>query len=44
MIIHRAGYILSVDANTYEDTRVSLLYIYVNYHVIFLQFIILEII
>ena len=38
----RAGNMMSVDANTYEHTNVSVLYIYVNYHVIFLQFIILQ--
>ena len=39
----RAGYMLSVGANTYIHTKVSGLYIYVNYHVIFLQFVILKI-
>ena len=37
----RAGYMLSVDAKTYAHAKVSDLYICVNYHVIFLQFIIL---
>ena len=40
----RAGYMLSVDAKTYVHAKLSVLYIYVNYHVIFLQFIILKII
>ena len=39
----RSGYMLSVDANTYAHAKVSVLYIYVNYHVIFLQFVILKI-
>ena len=38
----RAGYMLYVDAKTYVHAKVSVLYIYVNYHVIFLQFIILK--
>ena len=38
----RAGYMLSVDAKTYAHTKVSVLYIYVNYHVILLQFIIIK--
>ena len=38
----RAGYMLSVDSNTYAHAKVSGLYIYVNYHVIFLQFTILK--
>ena len=33
----RAGYMMSVDAKTYAHAKVSVLYIYVNYHVIFLQ-------
>ena len=36
------GYMLSVDAKTYAHAKVSVLNIYVNYHVIFLQFIILK--
>ena len=39
---YRAGYMISVDAKTYANTKVSVLYIYVNYHVIFLQFIIIK--
>ena len=38
----RAGYMMFVDAKTYAHTKVSVLYIYVNYHFIFLQFIILK--
>ena len=38
----RAGYMLSMDANMYEHSKVSVLYEYVNYHAIFLQFIILK--
>ena len=38
------GYMLSVDAKTYAHTKVSFLYIYVNYHIILLQFIIIKII
>ena len=38
----RSRYILSVDAKTYAHARVSVLYIYVNYHVIFLQLIIVK--
>ena len=38
----REGYMLSVDANTYIHKKVSGLYIYVNYYVIFLQFSILK--
>ena len=38
------GYMLSVDAKTYAHTNISVLYIYVNNHVIFLQFIIIKII
>ena len=41
---YRAGYMLSVDAKKYAHAKVSVLYIYVNYHVIFLIFIILKII
>ena len=41
---HRAGYILSVDSKTYKHAKVSFQYIFVNNHVIFLQFIILKII
>ena len=33
---------LSVYANTYAHSKVSVFYIYVNYHVIFLQFIIIK--
>ena len=33
---------MSVYTNTYENEKVSVLYIYVNYHVIFLQFIIMK--
>ena len=40
----RSGYIMSVDTKTYSNTNVSVLYIYVNYHVIFLQFIVFKII
>ena len=40
----RAGYMLSVDAKTYVHAKLSVLYIYVNYHVIFLQCIIIKII
>ena len=39
---YREGYMLSVDAKTYYRAKVSVLYIYVNYHVIFLQFFILK--
>ena len=39
---YREGYILPVDAKTFAHAKVSVLYIYVNYHVIFLQFIILK--
>ena len=35
-------YIMYVDSNTYSHAKVSVLYIYVNYHVIFLQFIIIK--
>ena len=38
----RSGYVLSVDSKTYSHAKVSVLYIYVNYHVIFLLFIILK--
>ena len=38
----RSGYLMSVDANTYSYMKVSVLHIYVNYHVTFLQFIILK--
>ena len=38
----RAGYMLSVDAKTYAHAKVIVLYIYVNYHVILLQCIILK--
>ena len=38
----RSGYMLSMDAKTYAHTKVSDLYIYVNYHVIFLQFIVIK--
>ena len=41
---YRAGYMLSVYDKTYANAKVSVLYIYVNYHVIFLQFIIIKII
>ena len=37
-----SGYMLSVDAKTYSHAMVCVLYIYFNYHVIFLQFIILK--
>ena len=40
----RTGYMMSVDANTYAHENLTVLYIYVNYHVIFLQVIILKII
>ena len=40
----RSGYMISMDAKTYAHAKVSVLYIYVNYHVIFLQFIIIKII
>ena len=40
----RAGYIMYLDANTYAHAKLSVLYIYVNYHVVFLTFIILKII
>ena len=39
-----AGYMLSVYAKTYSHVQLSVLYIYVKYHFIFLQFIILKII
>ena len=35
---------MSVDAKPYEHVNLYVLYIYVNYHVIFLQFIIIKII
>ena len=35
---------LYVNTNTYAHAKVGVLYIYVNYHVIFLQFIIIKII
>ena len=38
----RAGYIFSVDDNTYAHAEVSVLYIYFNYHFIILPFIILK--
>ena len=38
----RSGYMLSLDAKTYAHAKLSVLYIYVNYHVIFLIFIILK--
>ena len=38
----RAGYMLSVDAKTYAYVKVSVFYTYVNYHVIFLKFVILK--
>ena len=38
----RADYMMYVDAKTYANSKVSVLYIYVNYYVIFLQFIILK--
>ena len=38
----RARYMLSVDAKTYSHSKVSVLYIYVNYNAIFLKFIILK--
>ena len=41
---YRAGYMMSVDAKTCAHIRVSVFYIYFNYHVIFLLFIILKII
>ena len=37
----RAGYMLSMDVKKYAYAQVSVLYIYVNYHVILLQFIII---
>ena len=37
----RAGYKMSVDENTYAHAKLSVLYIYVNYNVIFLLSIIL---
>ena len=40
----QAGYMLLVDAKTYAHAKLSVLYIYVNYHVIFLQWIIIKII
>ena len=40
----RVGYMLSMDTKTYAHEKVSFLYIYVNYHFIFLQFIIIKII
>ena len=40
----RLGYMLSLDANKYANSKVSVFYIYVNYHVILLQLIILKII
>ena len=40
----RAGNMLYVDAKAYAHVKINVLYIYVNYHVIFLQFIILKII
>ena len=39
---YRAGYMLSVDAKKYAHEKVSVLYIFVNYHVSFLQFIIIK--
>ena len=39
----RSGYMLYVDANTHVHEKVIILYIYVNYHVIFLQFVIIKI-
>ena len=39
---YREGYMLSVDAKTYAHSKVSVLYLYFNYHVIFLQFFILK--
>ena len=41
---YSTGYMLYMDVNKYEQAKVNLLYIYVNYHVIFLQYIILKII
>ena len=38
----RAGYMLSVDSKTYAHAKVIVLYIYVNYHIILLQFIIIK--
>ena len=38
----KAWYMLYVDAKTYTHANISVLYIYVNCHVVFLQFIILE--
>ena len=38
----RVGYMLSAYAKTYAHAKVSVLYIYVNYHFIFLLFIILK--
>ena len=38
----RSGYILSINAKKYAHANVIVLYIYFNYHVIFLQFIILK--
>ena len=39
-----AGYMMYVDSKTYVHARLSVLHIYVNYHVIFILFIILKII
>ena len=41
---YSSGYMLSVDAKTYAHAKVSVLYIYVNYHVMFLKKFILKII
>ena len=38
----KSGYMLSADDKTYANAKVSVLYIYVNYHFIFLQFIFLK--
>ena len=40
----RAVYMMYVDPKTYAHAKVSILYIYVKYYVIFLKFIILKII
>ena len=38
----RSGYILYLDSNIYSHAKVGVFYICVNYHVIFLKFIILK--
>ena len=38
----RSGYMLSMYSNTYDHSKVSVFYIYINNNVILLQFIILK--